>query len=335
MQAQNELAVLIDRLSSEDEGERLYAVEDITEAGMPESVHFLAARLNGETSQVVRDALSFALKRLDCSNAYPLIFDLFRSEDAYLRNAAVSIFGAGGEDGAAYFDSRLDEADREVRKLILDALMETGLAGAVFAIRAELHDEAPNVRITAVEYLGRMQDAESVDELIALFRTDPEPMLRASVMEALSSIGNVSAIKEAVSFLMAEGGIDDAANIYLPQLMKLVAVGGSKDDVVRVVCSIADVAIYGEDIITMLSDANRRLGATILAPKVRKVLQKIAVAPRLRDDLRYGALTLLAHSGAASARKTIEGMMNKTDDEDLRSFCRECLDAEPGSRGKP
>ena len=194
-----------------DEGERLYAVEDIAEGGMPESVPSLAVALKAETSQVVRDALLFALKRLDCSNAYPLIFDLFRSEDAYLRNAAVSIFGAGGDDAVAYLTSRLDEADREVRKLILDALMETGLPDAVFAIRAELHDAAPNVRITAVEYLGRLQDAESVEEMLALFRTDPEPMLRASIMEALSSIGNVSAIKEAISFLMPEGGVNDAA----------------------------------------------------------------------------------------------------------------------------
>ena len=65
------------------------------------------------------------------------------------------------------------------------------------------------------------------------------------------------------------------------------------------------------------------------------MLQKIVVAPSLRDDLQYGALTLLAQSGTASARKTIEEIMNEADDEDLRSFCRECLDAEPGSGGKP
>ena len=296
---------------------------------------YLAAGLKAETSQVVRDALLFALKKLDCSNAYPLIFDLFRSEDAYLRNAAVSIFGAGGDDAVAYLASRLDEADREVRKLILDALMETGLPDAHLAIRAGLHDTAPNVRITAVEYLGRLQDTGSVGEMLALFRTDPEPMLRATIIEALSSIGNISAIKAVVSLLMPEGGVNDLNGIYLPQLMKLIGMAGNEEDVVRVLGSVPDVEVYAEDIITMLGQAKRRLGRVILGREAQDALHKIVVAPSLRDDLQYGALALLAQSGTANARKTIEEIMNEADDEDLRSFCRECLDAQPVAGGKP
>jgi HEAT repeat protein len=219
MKAQHKLDALTKGLTSADEGERLYAVEDITEANLPQSVPYLAAVLKTEDSQVVRDALLFALKKLDCSHAYPLIFNLFRSEDAYLRNAAVSIFGAGGADAVAFLASRLDEADREMRKLVLDALMGTGLPDARPAIRAGLHDTAPNVRITAVEYLGRLRDAESVGEMLALFRTGPEPMLGVSIIEALLSIGDISAVKAVISLLMPEGSANDLPGVYLPQLM--------------------------------------------------------------------------------------------------------------------
>jgi hypothetical protein len=335
MKGQYKLDVLRRSLASADEGERLYAVEDLAEGGVPESVPYLAVSLKSEDSQVVRDALLFALKRVDCSNAYPLIFDLFRSEDAYLRNAAVSIFGAGGDDAVAYLASRLDEADREVRKLVLDALMETGLPDAHLAIRAGLHDTAPNVRITAVEYLGRLQDAGSVGEMLTLFRTDPEPMLGFSIIEALSSIGDISAIKAAICILIPEGSVNDLNMIYLPQLMKLVGMAGNEEDVVRVLGSAPDVEVYAEDIINMLASAKRRLGGVNPGREVQDALHKIGVAPSLRDDLQYGALALLAHSGTAHARKTIEETMNKADDEDLRSFCRECLDVQPGTGGKP
>ena len=335
MAGQHKLDVLRKSLASADEGERLYAVEDLCEAGLPESVPYLVASLESENSQVVRDALVFALKKLDCSNAYPTIFDLFRSEDAYLRNAAVSIFGAGGDDAVAFLASRLDEADREVRKLILDALMETGLPDARLAIRAGLHDTAPNVRITAVEYLGRLPDTGSVGEMLALFRTDPEPMLRATIIEAISSIGDISAIKAVVSLLMPEEGAGDLHGIYLPQLMKLVGMAGNEEDAVRVLGSVPDVDVYAEDIITMLGQAKKRLGNPALGREAQDALHTIVAAPSLRADLQYGALALLAQSGTAGARKTIEEIMNKADDEDLRSFCRECLDARSGAGGKP
>lgn len=335
MKGEHKLDALRKSLASADEGERLYAVEDIADANITESVPYLAAGLKMEASQVVRDALLFALKRLDCSAAYPLIFDLFRSEDAYLRNAAVSIFGAGGDDAVAFLASRLDEADREVRKLILDALMEIGLPDARLAIRAGLHDTAPNVRITAVEYLGRLRDAVSVGEMLALFRTDPEPMLRTTIIEALSSIGDVSAIKTVVSLLMPEEGVNDLNGIYLPQLMKLVGMAGNEEDVVLVLGSVPDIDVYAEDIITMLGQAKKRLGRVALGRKAQDALREISLAPSLRDDLQYGVLALLVHSGTANARKTIEEIMNKADDEDLRSFCRECLDARPVAGGKP
>ncbi len=335
MKGQHKLDVLRKSLASADEGERLYAVEDLCEAGVPESVPYLVASLEGESSQVVRDAMLFALKRLDCSSAYPLIFDLFRSEDAYLRNAAVSIFGAGGDDAVAFLASRLNEADREVRKLVLDALMETGLPDARLAIRAGLHDTAPNVRITAVEYLGRLRDTGSVGEMLALFRTDPEPMLRATIMEALSSLGDISAIEAVVCLLMPEEGVNDLNGIYLPQLMKLVGTAGSEEDAVRVLGSVPDVDVYAEDIITMLGQAKRRLGGVALGREAQDALHKVVAAPSLREDLQYGALALIAQSGTARARKTIEEIMKKADDEDLRSFCHECLDGRPVAGGKP
>ncbi|MGD0228853.1 MAG: HEAT repeat domain-containing protein [Syntrophorhabdales bacterium] len=334
MKGQHKLDVLRKSLASADEGERLYAVEDLCEAGVPESVPYLVISLKAENSQVVRDAMLFALKKLDCSGTYPSIFELFRSEDAYLRNAAVSIFGAGGDDAVAFLASRLDEADREVRKMILDALMETGLPHARLAIRAGLHDTAPNVRITAVEYLGRLRDTGSVGEMLALFRTDPEPMLRATIMEALSSVGDIGAIKAVVCLIMLEEGVNDLNRIHLPQLMKLVGMTCSEEDVARILGSVPDVDVYAEDIITMLGQAKKRLGGVVLGREAQDALHHLVAAPSLREDLQYGALALLARSGTARARKTIEEILNKADDEDLRSFCRECLDAGPVAGGK-
>jgi HEAT repeat protein len=147
---------LIKALNSEDEVERIYAAQDIAESEKPELAEFLLKRLSLEESQAVKDAIIFALGNLSCSRIYPMIFRLFRSPDAYLRNAAIGIFGSEGKNAVSFLASHLNHSDREVRKLILDALFATGVPDAARAIRKCLYDSSLNVRITAAEYLGRM-----------------------------------------------------------------------------------------------------------------------------------------------------------------------------------
>ena len=162
----------------------------------------------------------FALKKLDCSSAYSLIFDLFRSEDAYLRNAAVSIFGAGGDDAVA-----LSLPPAWMRRTVrcanwsLDALMETGLPDARLAIRARAAQRRPqradHGSQVPRQIAGRRE--RSSGRCSNSFGPITEPMLRATDNGGpLLRGGHKAPSKLFVSLLMPGEGVNDPNGIYLP-----------------------------------------------------------------------------------------------------------------------
>ena len=350
---------LIKRLNSPDEAERLYAVEDFSAKSGPEVAVHLAERLAVEDSPLVRDALVFSLKKKDCTLAYDILFEMFVSPDAYIRNAAVGIFGAGGDDAVVFLTSRLDHADKEVRKLLLDALFETGTPDALLAIRAGLHDPEPNVKITAVEYLGALGDTESIDEMMNLFKRDSEPMLRAAILEAFSRMAKGEGVDKILAILNPEGDLYDIDAFYLPQLLDLMAKSGELEDVVKVMKALP-VNLYGEDIVRAVLELKKRFGDVLKNKDIYEKVVEIIENKEAKEEARYNAVEclissesspvdahtlyslglalvsesgfmlypgvrLLSRSGLEDARERIKEICETTEDDDLKEFCMELI----------
>ena len=350
---------LIKRLNSPDEAERLYAVEDFSAKSGPEVAVHLAKRLAVEDSPLVRDALVFSLKKKDCTLAYDILFEMFVSPDASIRNAAVGIFGAGGDDAVAFLTSRLDHADKEVRKLLLDALFETGTPDALLAIRAGLHDPEPNVKITAVEYLGALGDTESIDEMMNLFKRDSEPMLRAAILEAFSRVAKGEGVDKILAILNPEGDLYDIDAFYLPQLLDLMAKSGELEDVVKVMKALP-VNLYGEDIVRAVLELKKRFGDVLNNKDIYEKVVEIIENKEAKEEARYNAVEclissesspvdahtlyslglalvsesgfmlypgvrLLSRSGLEDARERIKEICETTEDDDLKEFCMELI----------
>lgn len=287
------LDALIKILNSEEEEDRICAVYDIGEKETSRGALPLAKRLNMEKSQAVKDSIVFMLKKLDISPAFEELFSLFLSPDAYLRNASVSILGSDGESAIAYLTSKLDHSDKEIRKLILDALVEIGSEDAVLAIRAALYDEAPNVKITAAEYLGRLDDRKSVPDLIKFFEEDPEPMFRATIIDSLALIGQEETIKKIISILFPEKDIKELDPVYIPQLLRLAGKTGDREDILLITGSLEDISFYADDIIIALTDLKKRFNFEIPDDTLLKgLLGKIVEHPSIREELKYSALSL-------------------------------------------
>ncbi len=345
------------RLNSADESERLFAVQDITDANPPDVALRLAARLAIEESQVVRDAIVFSLKGMPRVEIFERLFELFRSSDAYLRNAAVSIFGMDGDEAIAFLTAHLDDADREVRKLILDSLFQIGSQDAVLAIRACLHDKAPNVQITAVEYIGRLEDKASIPEMLALFEQESEPMLRTTILESLCTMGDGDSIASIFSILSSENDTFDP--FYLPQVLGLVARAGALEELYRVIDSVRDTSSYADDIMRAISQSKRRFKERFDGSHLLGKVLAIAGDSEVREDVRYSAVAhilgknfaplsneriyslgcslmeeeamvyagvrLLACCGISAGREKIHTVMESTKDDDLRSLCLELM----------
>lgn len=310
-------------LESDSETDRLYAAEELGMRLLPETAVSMARQLGRENSQIVRDALVYNLKQMDSSAAYDLVFAMFSLPDAYLRNAAVTIFGGDGEDSIAFLGARLDHADKEVRKLILDSMVEIGSPTAVMAIRAGLHDTSANVRITAVEYLGRLADTESIDEMLDLFGRDTEPMLRSTIIEALLSFGDEQTLRRLMRLLMPDDGtVFDP--FHLPQLVVLLAGIGASDDLVALCARLPNPALYADEIIGALVEIRRR-GADAKSAGTFDILAMLVREPELREDLRMTGLKFLSTFGSDEAREVIRQVGAETGDADVREFCAELL----------
>jgi HEAT repeat protein len=287
------MEALLQHLTSDDETDRVYAAQDIADSGDVAYVAPLLARWQHETSPIVRDAIAAALKRLDGTQSFPELFALFQSPDAYLRNQVVRIFAAQGEDAIGYLATQFDHADREVRKLILDTMYETGTPEAIMAIRAYLHDDAVNVRIAAVEYLGQCEDHESEEEMIALLQRDDEPMLRATILTALGFLGGSKAVAPVLTIIAPEGDVSRIESLYLPHVIRLIARVGSRDALIGLLHTAA-IDLYAEEFVDTVDEARRRFPDLPRDAGIYARLTAIARNPDTPAPVRTNAAELLA-----------------------------------------
>jgi len=287
---------LIRALNSEDESDRLYAAHDIALTKDQNAALHLVNRLQNETSQLVKDAIVHSLKAVSCSIAYDTLFSLFSSNDAYLRNQAVAVFGSEGNEAIPFLTSKLDHSNQEIRKLILDALFEIGTDESILAIRAYIHDNAQNVVIAAVEYLGRLNDKESVPELIDLFKSENEAMLRSSILDTLSLIGDADAIKTVVDIIKQQNAINSVSlSLYLPQLIVLVCKSGNKQEVITVIEAVGSNPMFSEEVIAGMHIALRRFPDILLRREMCDILLGFLSNNDVSDDVKLSVAEIIAN----------------------------------------
>ncbi len=218
---------LLNGLRNPDEAERIYAVEDVIALKAEELYPSLISHLYNEESRLVRELIVEGLKVLDIYDHFGKIAKYFESTDAYVRNCAIEIFGSKGEEAVAFLTSIMDHENKEVRKLILDSLVATSSKYSIPALRAALRDKAPpNVMLTAVEYLGKIYDEESLQDVMEIFESTQEPMVRSACLETLCIMGNVASVDRVLAVLGRGGGMD---GFYKPSVIRLVGEkGGSR-----------------------------------------------------------------------------------------------------------
>jgi len=214
---------LLKALQDDDEAERIYAVEDVITAQDKKLYPAIINHIYDERSRLVRELIVEGLKVLDISDYFGEIAKYFESADAYVRNCAIEIFGSKGEEAVAFLTSIMDHTNKEVRKLILDSLVATGSKYSIPALRAALRDKAPNVMITAIEYLGKIYDEESLNEVLDIFERIHEPMVRSSCLETLTVMGNPAAVDRVLAVL----GHQNMDSFYKPSVLRLVGEKGS------------------------------------------------------------------------------------------------------------
>ncbi len=112
---------------------------------------------------------------------FEVLFKLLESDNAYLRNAAISFFQGYQAEIKPHLEALFNTADRDVRIFVVNILGDLRLEDSVGMLHAFIAKEVAdqkdlNVIMTAVDYLGEIGTEEDIPLLQAVkteFNSDP------------------------------------------------------------------------------------------------------------------------------------------------------------------
>lgn len=299
-----ELREYIEKLSGDDEADRIYAAEDIGFSNRPEGVPPLLARLPAEPSRAVRDAIFAALLHIEDDAVIEGSLKLLDSEDSFLRNQAVEILRTRGPRTIPYLDRAFCEGSNDRRKFVIDVLAKLGDAGTSGIYYRALTDTDLNVVIAAVENLGSRRRADFRERIETLVSPEAHPMLLCAAIEALAQIGEAGTVNTVRERL---GGAARTPGYLRPSYLKLLGATGCPDDVVEVACLIDKEGLEGHAL-NALTSLRSRYPSLDLPVSLADPLLKIASS---------GASSLLGYA----AVRSMAGLLHMQDVFDFVSRC--------------
>lgn len=283
-----ELRECIDKLTSADEADRMYAAEDIGYANESAGVDPLLSRLPEEPSRAVREAIFGALRQIEHDSVIEGALQLLDSDDSFLRNQAVEILRTRGPSVIPFLDEafRADDSDR--RKFVIDILGQLGDAGTSEIYARALRDPDLNVVITAVESLGNARQTQFRETVAELISAGTHPMLTCASLEALAQIGDATSV-DAVRARLSPVG--ELAGYLRPAYLKLLGAKGRQEDVAEI-AQMADQDGLEASVLNSLTALRNRYSGLKLPESLSQPLRDV-VTRKTSPLLAYQAIRLL------------------------------------------
>ena len=123
------------------------------------------------------------------------MFIMLQSDDAYLRNQAVTFLQQYGEEAKEFLRTLLDNDDKDIRIFAINILGDVRYEDSVEMLRYLLMKETaeakPNVNVimTAVDYIGEIGQEQDIELLKAIKQQfDQEPYVQFGIDTAISRI---------------------------------------------------------------------------------------------------------------------------------------------------
>lgn len=281
---------LIIDLNSEDEKTRAFAAEDIACDGLLEGIGPMLARLEIESSRYVREAIISSLKTMSGPELVARSLPYLRSDDAFVRNGVIEILAMQGEESLEALRFSLTDPDKDTRKFILDVLVQIGSSVAASLIAEAMADPDINNVITAVEYLGRLEDDRWIKGINNLFARSDNVLLRCTCLETMALIGNEESVEcvnkrypsyQSISFLEQYSFLKFVArkgsDIHMPLIISLM---GEKGQVMH------------KEIINAIEGILKRIPRDYLASDLIGVIASYLESD-IKDINKYELLVLL------------------------------------------
>jgi HEAT repeat protein len=184
--------------------ERVFAARFLGEIGSARGVEPLieVMRNTREEDRDVRMAASRALGRIRDPRALPALVEALGLPESWLPARIAEVILQFGD---ACFDTLAQQLatsrDANTRAWAAEILGQLGSPRAVGTLLNALGDINDQVRARAAGALGKLQDRQSVPQLIHLMLSDPVPFVRIQSVRALGAIGDQRALHHLIDSL--------------------------------------------------------------------------------------------------------------------------------------
>ncbi|WP_132060341.1 HEAT repeat domain-containing protein [Halorussus amylolyticus] len=329
-------AAAIDALDQRHAVEKLIAAlsgEEVSEEGADWArAEALVGSLTADQPEL-RMASANALGRLGNRAGTKALVKRLGDPDPRVRARAARALGRIGDPRAvSALTRRLDDDHVEVRRETADSLGRIGGEEALDALVGLLDDESETIRRIAADSLGNFGSAKPLDPLISLLDDDIEAVRRAAVfslieilsnapgqqshqlrqtmVEKLSANDHRSVVDSLVDIL--EQGTQAHQRRNAAWLLGRVTSDENREAAVEALVAVLDDKDGMTSQFAATSIAN--VGGEIAEDALLDVLDD----PEADSDARAKAAFTLGKVGGERARDRLDGLIDRTDDEEVR-----------------
>ena len=299
-------------LDSPDEEIRMQAVGRLVDVSfMPEILPALKKAMADTSWRVRKSAINIAAAFQDekaLRSILALMVDSLHSEDnAGLRNSAVEGLTMLGRKAIPYLIKNLNDNDHDVRKFIVDTIGEIwankdfhgadALSGEEQSVVDELikatRDADENVRLSAIEALGKIGSQKAVNILLSIVE-EGDAALKFTALEALGNIGRPVPM-DGVYNVLSDRLLRRAAYDLIGKVGGLEALPYLLDGLKESSTSIREAAIVAVKRIAVSRGLSRLQIASSFLQLNPLTIEKIAASLESHDlNIKSGAVFILS-----------------------------------------
>ncbi len=266
--------------------EALESLEKLVAEGGEDLPEKLLSWLEKENRQLVKERLLWELSRLLTKRLDKNILErMFTSSDPFIRNGAIELGRELGPDSILVLLELLEHPNKDVRKLVLDLAANVRAEEVKEVFEKALLDPDPNVRMTAIEYLGERGTKECVSLLEEQLFKEEEPMLLATLFETLAQLSSSPRSREII-----EHWREKVDFLLLHSFLKYLGAFGNPDDLSWLEEGLKNKKIkFSRELVDALFDLCKRHPELKLSPYLISLLEEKA----LEEEKTMGVYQIL------------------------------------------
>jgi HEAT repeat protein len=184
-----EIKTCIENICQGDTALQIEAIEALREIDFNALTECLLQILEDNPDSAIKEKVFLLLKNVAFprANIYQ-VERMFKSDEPFIRNATIEILRQADADFLSTMSRLSQDPDKDIRKFVLDTLVEHSSREAIQIVENCLTDPASIVRQAAVESLGNMGIRKSAPAIEKQLENESNLMIQCTCLESLATM---------------------------------------------------------------------------------------------------------------------------------------------------